>query len=113
MIFSGVAGISRTSTPAWRSALTIAGAGPSIGISPTPFRAERSVRVRVLEHHDVDRRRIERRRNDVVGELSFAMRAVAHHDVFEQRVADALRRSAFDLPGRQPDESRGRSRGRS
>src|SRR5262245_39588223 len=36
-IFSGVAGISRTSMPAWRSALTTAGAGPSIGISPTPF----------------------------------------------------------------------------
>src|SRR5262249_53415166 len=37
MIFSGVAGISRRSAPAWRSALTIAGAGPSIGISPTPL----------------------------------------------------------------------------
>src|SRR6185503_6709329 len=37
MIFSGVAGMSRTSTPAWRIALTTAGAGPSIGISPTPF----------------------------------------------------------------------------
>src|SRR5437762_5812525 len=37
MIFSGVAGISRTSKPACRSALITAGAGPSIGISPTPF----------------------------------------------------------------------------
>src|SRR5262249_12310057 len=37
MLFSGVAGISRTSKPAWRIALTIAGAGPSIGISPTPL----------------------------------------------------------------------------
>jgi hypothetical protein len=37
MTFSGVAGISRTSTPACRIALTTAGAGPSIGISPTPF----------------------------------------------------------------------------
>src|SRR5262249_44045765 len=37
MIFSGVAGISRTSTPACRIAFTTAGAGPSIGISPTPF----------------------------------------------------------------------------
>src|SRR5262245_57689805 len=37
MIFSGVAGISRTSMPACRIALTTAGAGPSIGISPTPF----------------------------------------------------------------------------
>src|SRR5262249_51521774 len=36
-IFSGVAGISRTSRPRGRIALTIAGAGPSIGISPTPF----------------------------------------------------------------------------
>src|SRR5262249_16162343 len=35
--FSGVAGIARTSKPAWRSALITAGAGPSIGISPTPF----------------------------------------------------------------------------
>src|SRR5206468_2413996 len=35
--FSGVAGISRTSMPACRSALMTAGAGPSIGISPTPF----------------------------------------------------------------------------
>ena len=34
---SGVAGILRMSYPAWRSALTTAGAGPSIGISPTPF----------------------------------------------------------------------------
>jgi len=30
--------------------------------------AERAVFVRILEHHDVDRRRVERRRNDVVGE---------------------------------------------
>ena len=37
MIFSGVAGISRRSKPACRSALMTAGAGPSIGISPTPF----------------------------------------------------------------------------
>src|SRR5262249_29290633 len=37
MIFSGVAGISRRSWPAWRSALITAGAGPSIGISPTPL----------------------------------------------------------------------------
>src|SRR5262249_15667510 len=37
MIFSGVPGISRTSTPALRIAFTTAGAGPSIGISPTPF----------------------------------------------------------------------------
>src|SRR6185436_13445538 len=37
MIFSGVAGISRTSMPACLMALTTAGAGPSIGISPTPF----------------------------------------------------------------------------
>jgi len=37
MIFSGVAGISRTSTPACLIAFTTAGAGPSIGISPTPF----------------------------------------------------------------------------
>src|SRR2546421_4418267 len=35
--FSGVAGISRRSYPAWRSALITAGAGASIGISPTPF----------------------------------------------------------------------------
>src|SRR5439155_22372009 len=35
--FSGVAGMLRTSYPAWRSALMTAGAGPSIGISPTPF----------------------------------------------------------------------------
>src|SRR6185369_12443238 len=35
--FSGVAGISRTSKPACRSAFATAGAGPSIGISPTPF----------------------------------------------------------------------------
>ena len=34
---SGVAGIARTSKPAWRRALTTAGAGPSIGISPTPL----------------------------------------------------------------------------
>src|SRR5262249_49549899 len=34
MIFSGVAGISRRSTPACRSALMTAGAGPSMGISP-------------------------------------------------------------------------------
>ena len=34
---SGVAGIARTSRPRWRMAFTIAGAGPSIGISPTPF----------------------------------------------------------------------------
>src|SRR6185295_17839487 len=34
---SGVAGISRISNPACRSALTTAGAGPSIGISPTPL----------------------------------------------------------------------------
>src|SRR5207244_3369509 len=37
MTFSGVAGISLTSKPACRSALMTAGAGPSIGISPTPF----------------------------------------------------------------------------
>src|SRR5437660_6694828 len=36
-IRSGVAGISRTSIPRCRMALTIAGAGPSIGISPTPL----------------------------------------------------------------------------
>jgi hypothetical protein len=34
---SGVAGIARMSSPRWRMAFTIAGAGPSIGISPTPF----------------------------------------------------------------------------
>ena len=34
---SGVAGIARMSRPRWRMAFTIAGAGPSIGISPTPF----------------------------------------------------------------------------
>ena len=37
MILSGVAGISAMVTPACRSALITAGAGPSIGISPTPF----------------------------------------------------------------------------
>src|ERR1051326_2668131 len=36
-IFSGVAGISRRSIPALRIALITAGAGPSIGISPTPL----------------------------------------------------------------------------
>src|SRR5262249_39492218 len=35
--FSGVGGTARRSSPGWRSALTTAGAGPSIGISPTPF----------------------------------------------------------------------------
>src|SRR6516225_8474790 len=34
---SGVAGIERTSRPAWRSAFTTAGAGPSMGSSPTPL----------------------------------------------------------------------------
>src|SRR5262249_11797105 len=34
---SGVAGIARTSSPAWRIAFTTAGAGPSIGSSPSPF----------------------------------------------------------------------------
>src|SRR5262249_40702842 len=34
---SGVAGISRRSKPIWRRALTIAGAGPSIGSSPRPL----------------------------------------------------------------------------
>src|SRR5688572_20657184 len=34
---SGVAGIERTSKPQCRSALITAGAGPSIGISPTPL----------------------------------------------------------------------------
>lgn len=37
MILSGKAGISRTSKPACRRALTTAGAGPSMGISPTPL----------------------------------------------------------------------------
>src|SRR5919109_1620850 len=37
MSFSGVAGISRISNPACRSALMTAGAGPSIGSSPVPF----------------------------------------------------------------------------
>src|SRR4051812_18580043 len=37
MIRSGVAGIARRSKPACRSALITAGAGPSIGISPTPL----------------------------------------------------------------------------
>ena len=49
---------------------------------------------------DVDRRRVQRRRNDVVGELRVGHAAVAHHDLFEQRVADALRRAAFDLSAR-------------
>src|SRR4029453_230565 len=34
---SGITGISRTSSPRLRIALTTAGAGPSMGISPTPF----------------------------------------------------------------------------
>src|SRR5687767_13792266 len=37
MILSGVAGISDTTNPACLSALMTAGAGPSIGISPTPL----------------------------------------------------------------------------
>src|SRR5262249_5603816 len=37
MMRSGVAGISRTSKPACLRALIAAGAGPSIGISPTPL----------------------------------------------------------------------------
>ena len=37
MIRSGVAGTSRTSNPPCLKALTTAAAGPSIGISPTPF----------------------------------------------------------------------------
>jgi hypothetical protein len=36
-ILSAVAGISLTSNPAWRMALTTAGATPSSGISPMPF----------------------------------------------------------------------------
>lgn len=34
---SGVAGICLMSSPRWRIAFTMAGAGPSIGISPTPL----------------------------------------------------------------------------
>src|SRR5205814_2636006 len=34
---SGVAGMARTSRPAWRMAFTTAGAGPSMGNSPRPL----------------------------------------------------------------------------
>ena len=63
------------------------------------LRAERSMLVRVAAHHDVHRRRIERRRNDVVRERGVRHPAVAHDDLFEQRVAQSLRAAALDLPG--------------
>ena len=85
---SGVAGIARTSKPTWRSALTTAGAGPSIGISPTPLAPYGPCTVGPLEDDRVDRRRVQRRRNDVVGQLRVGHAAVAHHHLLEQRVAE-------------------------
>ena len=69
MIVSGVAGISRTSKPACRSALITAGAGPSIGISPTPFAPNGPCWYGFSSITTSIARRVERRRDDVVGEL--------------------------------------------
>ena len=90
----------RTSKPAWRSALTTAGAGPSIGISPTPLAPNGPCLYGCSRMTRLDRRRVERRRDDVVGQRRVGHAAVAHHDFFEQRVAEALRRAALDLAGR-------------
>ena len=68
---------------------------------PDAFRAERPVFVWPLENLDRHRRRIERRRDDVVGQLGVGHPAVAHDDLFEQGIAEPLRRPAFDLPCRQ------------
>ena len=114
MIFSGVAGISRRSKPACRSALITAGAGPSIGISPTPFAPNgpcvygfSSITTSSFGVSSVVG-------NDVVGELAVRHAAVAHDDLFEQRVAESLRAPALDLAGAPaagewPCRSHGRS----
>ena len=55
--------------------------------------------IRVLEHHDVDRRRVEGRWNNVVGELTVRHAPIAHDDFLEERIPDTLRAAALDLAG--------------
>src|SRR5512140_447538 len=65
------------------------------------FRSERSARIRILHHHDVYFRHIERCWNHVIGELAVCHRSVAHHDALEKSVAESLCSSAFDLSARE------------
>ena len=56
-----------------------------------------TMRVRTLEHHDVDRRRVHWCGDDVVGQLRVGHAAVTHHHLLEQREANALRGATLDL----------------
>ena len=74
---------------------------PSIGSSPIPFAASRTIRVRVLFKVDANRRNVGGGRHDVVSHLPVSHAPVFPDDVFEECKADRLGHAAFDLSGCQ------------
>ena len=96
---SGRTGTRASSRPvASRSAATIAAVETTVGGSPTPFKPYGAVRLGVLDQLGHDRRHVEERGDEVVGEARVRDRAVARLDLLHERESEALRGSALDLP---------------
>ena len=95
---SGPTGTRVSSRPvAARSAETIAAVETTVGGSPTPLTPYGASGSGILDQLRDDRRHVERRRDQVVGEARVRDQAVAGLDLLHQREPEALRGAALDL----------------
>ena len=80
-----------------RIAATTAGVDEIVGGSPTPFAPNGRAGLGLLDQHRLDRRRVERGRDQVVGEARVADPALVDDQLLHHREPDALGDAAFDL----------------